>query len=60
MWWGIIRVGAVREGHERQERPVIVDCWVCAILEPEPALYLGASAKRKLYEVVRLGAKYLA
>ena len=35
---------AVGEGHEREESPVIVDSWIVAIFNTEPALDLWTSA----------------
>ena len=35
-----VRMGAVRQGHEREERPIIVDRWIFAIFNSVPRLDL--------------------
>lgn len=44
-WVGVVRMRAVRESHEGEEGPVIVCCWIYAILNAEPALNFGSSGE---------------
>jgi hypothetical protein len=34
---------AITQRHEREERPLIIHCWICSIFRAKPALYLRTS-----------------
>ena len=48
-WWRNSRVRAVRESHERHERPVIVNGWIRAIRHSEPRLNFWSSRLLREY-----------
>lgn len=43
------RVRAIAQGHERQQRPVIVDGWITPLIGAEPCLHLGAPGMVESY-----------
>lgn len=51
----VVRMGAVGQGHEREEGPIILDRWVRPSFNTEPALYLGSSAQIKCLKMLMLG-----
>lgn len=36
----VLRMGTIGQGHERQKGPVVVNGWIDAIVDAEPAFYL--------------------
>lgn len=51
----VSRMCPVRECHERQKVPVIVDCWIGPLRDAEPALNLGTSEPLSVSDACRLG-----
>ena len=47
-------MSAIRQGHERQKGPVVVNGRVDAIVDAEPAFYLRSPASDQLYSTLHL------
>lgn len=48
-------MGAVGEGHEWEEGPIILDCWVGPIFNAKPVFNLRSSAQGQRLDSVTLG-----